>query len=67
MTSVPMTAEEALATAKAEGLALVHTDSKTGYKGVFFNPRRPRMPYELQIRVEGGNTSAPTPRPRRRR
>ncbi len=53
MASAPMTAEEALAKAKAEGLALVRTDTKTGYKGVRLNKSSKARPYQLQIWVEG--------------
>ena len=41
MASAPMTAEEALAKAAAEGLTLVRAGNTVGYKGVAFKRRTP--------------------------
>jgi len=56
----PMTAEEALRQAEAEGLALLRSSSsRTGYKGVSFDPRDRKAktrPYHAQA-WRGGNVS----------
>jgi len=51
----PMTAEEALWQAEAEGLTLLRSESSsTGYKGVCFNSRRNiTKPYEAQVQRDG--------------
>ena len=52
MASAPMTAEEAVAKAKAEGLVLVCAGNTAGYKGVYIKQGK-RRPYQLMIRAEG--------------
>jgi len=47
---LPMTAEEALRQAEAEGLTLVRSESSsTGYKGVTFKSRPKTKPYKAQV------------------
>ena len=48
----PLTAEEALRQAEAEGLALQPTDSPTGFKGVVFGSSKFK-PYQAQVRRGG--------------
>jgi len=49
----PMTVEEALRQAEAEGLTLLKSESSnTGYKGVSFKSNK-RMPYQAQVRRGG--------------
>ena len=47
-----MTAEEVLVKAEQEGLTLVRSDNKAGYKGVSFHQGKMR-PYQLTIKVVG--------------
>jgi len=52
----PMTAEEAVRQAQAEGLALLQSDSSsTGYKGVAFSSSSKSRPYKAEAR-RGGKT-----------
>ena len=43
---LPLTAEEALRQAEAEGLTLLRSESSSGYKGVAFNSRSKSKPYK---------------------
>ena len=47
-----MTAEEVLVKAEQEGLTLVRSDNKMGYKNVTFHQGKMR-PYQLKIKVVG--------------
>jgi len=49
----PLTAEEALRQAEAEGLTLLHSESGTGYKGVTFKRSSKSRPYQAQLRRGG--------------
>mgnify|MGYP006147966011 CR=1 FL=1 len=50
----PLTAEEALRQAEAEGLTLLRSESgRTGYKGVCFNNACPTKPYRPQVKLGG--------------
>ena len=51
----PLTAEEALRQAQAEGLTLLRSDNSTGYKGVAFNSNTKGKPYQAKVR-RGGKT-----------
>ena len=51
----PLTAEEALWQAEAEGLTLLRSESGTGYKGVTFMSRCKSKPYAAQVRRGGKN------------
>ena len=45
----PMTAEEALRQAEAEGLTLLKADNTAGYKNVFFDRRTLTKPYQAKV------------------
>ena len=52
----PMTPEEALRQAEAEGLTLLKSEgSRTGYKGVTFSSSRKSKPYQVKVRRGGKN------------
>ena len=51
---LPMTAEEAMRQAEAEGLTLLKADNSSGYKGVSFSSGRSK-PYQAHVR-RGGRT-----------
>ena len=52
----PLSAEEALRHAEAEGLTLLRSESNSsGYKGVSFNNSRKSRPYHASVR-RGGKT-----------
>ena len=48
----PLTSEEALQQAQAEGLTLLVSDNETGYLGVYHKPGRPK-PYQAEVRRGG--------------
>ena len=50
----PLTAEEAVRQAQAEGLTLQRSDSSTGFKGVYFMSRGKSKPYKVEV-WRGGN------------
>ena len=45
----PMTAEEAVRQAEAEGLTLLKAGTVSGYKGVFFNSSGTNKPYKTRV------------------
>jgi len=45
----PLTAEEAVRQAKAEGLTLLRSDSSTGYKGVYFDSSSKSKPFKVEV------------------
>eukprot|EP00964_Phaeocystis_antarctica_P163173 scaffold138868_cov127-Phaeocystis_antarctica.AAC.1 len=50
----PMTAEEALAQAEAEGLTLVQSSTnQSGFRSVFMQPASKARPYEVKVKREG--------------
>jgi len=56
LTAPPLSADEALQQAKAEGLVLVRAhraDNKTGFKGVSFRRENPGRPYRVEVRRAG--------------
>ena len=52
-TTPPMTPEEAIATAAAEGLQLVRSDTTTGFKHVVWHKANISRPYALRVRRGG--------------
>ena len=49
----PMTAEEAVRQAEAEGLTLLTADNNTGFKGVVVDSRNKGKPYQAQVQRKG--------------
>ena len=51
----PLTAEEAVQQAEAEGLTLLRSESSTGYRGVAFTSSSKSKPYQAQVKRGGKN------------
>ena len=51
----PMTADEALAQAEAEGLTLARSDNQTGFRRVSVHPARKARPYYASVKRDGKN------------
>ena len=55
--AAPLTSEEALQQAQAEGLVLLVTGSKTGYYGVYLSKSGQPKPYQARVRHGGKQVS----------